>query len=43
MQDVVHLARRRDADLVVEIDGTAAVAWLARHRPEVAERLRAVL
>jgi hypothetical protein len=37
--DVVRVARRNDAELVVEIDADAAVAWLAAHRPDVAERL----
>ncbi len=33
--DVVQVARRHEAELVVEIDGRAAAAWLAKHRPEV--------
>ncbi|GJG86459.1 hypothetical protein tb265_16400 [Gemmatimonadetes bacterium T265] len=37
--DVLRHARRTDAGVVVEIDGTAAVAWLARHRPAVADAL----
>jgi hypothetical protein len=28
-----------EAELVVEIDATAAAAWLAQHRPALAERL----
>jgi hypothetical protein len=41
--DVVQQARRHEAELVVEIDGRAAAAWLARHRPDVARRLGALL
>jgi hypothetical protein len=37
--DVVRVARRNEAELVVEIDADAAGAWLAAHRPDVAERL----
>jgi hypothetical protein len=41
--DVVQVARRHEAELVVEIDARAAVAWLARHRPDAARRLGAAL
>jgi hypothetical protein len=41
--EVVQLARRHETELVVEIDGRAAAAWLTRHRPETAERLGALL
>lgn len=37
--DVLRHARRTDAGVVVEIDGRAAMAWLARHRPVVAGAL----
>lgn len=43
IDDVARQARRHDAELVVEIDGDAAAAWLRRHRPETAERLAGVL
>lgn len=43
IDDVARQARRQDVELVVEIDGDAAAAWLRRHRPETAERLAAVL
>lgn len=39
VDEVVRQARRTDAELVVEIDGGAAAAWLAHHRPGLAERL----
>ena len=41
--DVVQLARRHEAELVVEIDGQAASAWLATHRPDAARRLGTLL
>lgn len=41
--EVVQWGRRHESELVVEIDGDAAVAWLRRHRPDTAERLAAVL
>ena len=37
--DVLRHARRADAGVVVEIDGRAAMAWLARHRPAIADAL----
>jgi len=37
--DVLRHARRTDASVVVEIDGRAGMAWLARHRPGVADAL----
>ena len=37
--DVVRHARRAESDLIVEIDGAGALAWLARHRPEIAAAL----
>jgi hypothetical protein len=37
--EVVRQARRTESELVVEIDGAAAAAWLAAHRPAVADRL----
>lgn len=37
--EVLRHARRADTGVVVEIDGAAALAWLARHRPAVAEVL----
>lgn len=43
VDDVARQARRHESELVVEIDGDAAAAWLRRHRPETAERLEAVL
>ena len=36
VEDVLRHARRADAGVAVEIDRPAAMAWLARHRPEVA-------
>ena len=39
VEEVVRQARRMEAELVVEIDATAAAAWLAQHRPALAERL----
>ncbi len=36
VDDVLRHARRADAELAVEVDGRAAMAWLARHRPAVA-------
>ena len=40
---VVRHARRNEAELVVEIDGRAASAWLRAHRPELADRLDELL
>lgn len=37
--DVLRHARRADAGVVVDIDGRAALAWLARHRPATAAAL----
>ncbi len=42
-RDVVQTARRHEAELVVEIDARAAVAWLTAHRPDVARRLAPLL
>lgn len=39
VDEVVRQARRTETELVVEVDGRAAAAWLVQHRPEVAERL----
>lgn len=37
--DVLHHARRTDAELLVDIDGAAAMVWLTRHRPRIAARV----
>jgi hypothetical protein len=37
--EVVRHVRRTEGELVVEIDGRAASAWLRANRPELAERL----
>ncbi len=42
-RDVVQAARRHEAELVVEIDARAAVAWLTAHRPDAARRLAPLL
>jgi hypothetical protein len=43
LDEMVRQARRTDAELVVEVDARAAVAWLRHHRPELAERLGTLL
>ena len=37
--DVLRHARRVESEVIVEIDGAAAMAWLTRHRPSMAGAL----
>ncbi len=39
VEEVVHSARRHESGLVVEIDPTAAAAWVERFRPALADQL----
>ncbi|GLC23615.1 hypothetical protein [Roseisolibacter agri] len=43
INEVVRHARRTESELVVEIDGRAASAWLRANRPDIADRLDELL
>jgi hypothetical protein len=43
IHEVVRHVRRTEGELLVEIDGAAASAWLRAHRPDLAHRLDDVL